>query len=301
MKGQLQKTVFLACLILSAMPDPAASEKIQLKTQAAKFDLSATKHLLQGRIEQIVKPGATLPIELTARPKGVAAAVKDTTPTKTVIQGAVKSGSPGLRSSLPTDKVQSSEHPKFLVGTWGGQVKITSCNYYLPDPSAARFHSGEFGRVVLSIINLSGKVTIRPPTVFFSGQSYPYKELVSKLRTDTDPLSDMLIKIRATVTPDATAPATAFRFVPIGNIHTRDHSGGKWADAVVHNSVRQISENVYEQDIVAERTKDAKLFLYLENVIRFTCIGDKLLSVKIVRAKYTPQRKLQSLMVMEGL
>ena len=242
---------------------------------------------LQGRLEQIGQPNPELPVELTsaASKNQPLADIKfirmtpklDLTQTQTVLKGGL------------TNLSAMTSLPDFLVGTWGGHLKVLTRNIVNPDIADARLVVDELGTVVVRFVKEDQDVNALPATIFFQ------RRIVDRLHhmMRREPDANVKEDLKSTTFND-------YPMIDLGTKHWHNAVGTQWQDRVLHNSLQRIGDNGAEQDVVFERTKDGALYGYRETVVRYTWVSKTDIFMQVAVVDFAPDRSLRKRTTLEG-
>jgi len=233
---------------------------------------------MHGRIEELTKPGSHLPADLTTRGQ-------DNDASNQLLDSKDEWAKPDTKA-LTAKPQNNTGFPSFVIGRWGGKLKVMSRVIDIPDRSDTTILPGEVGFAVFRFVNEANRVDVRPTTVFFTNRKatpQQYKYMRSSDDSNTTP-SDY----------------DYFPVIDVGAKHWKDGVGSAWDDKVVHNSFEMLTPNCGEEDVVFERSLNGDLYGYRESVVRFTWRDNGKGFAKIAVADYTLDRKPRKYTVMAG-
>jgi hypothetical protein len=290
LEGKLEQTAPLEGglsdeqLKLRALNNALFGQNTELTIQASKDSKHAP---LQGRLEQIGNPDAKLPVELTSKiDKNKAFA--DIQLIKQTPQFDVMPQPTLLKGNLTSLSTMTS-FPDFVVGTWGGHLKILTRDVYKRSITDSRLAVDDLGTIVVRFIKEEDNVNVLPPSVFFQRRLINRKR--HKLRREGDP--DAVENLRPKKYND-------YPIIDMGSKHWHNAVGGQWQDDVLHNSLQRIGENGAEQDTVFKRTKDGAPYGYRETVARYTWVTKNKILMQAAVVDFTMKRKVRKRTIMEG-
>ena len=244
-------------LKLQAMSGALFGQTAGLAGQASRDGETTT---LQGRLEQIGQPDAKLPVELTSKvnknqPLADIRLIKmtphfDVMPKPTMLKANL--------TSLST----MASFPDFVVGTWGGHLRVLTRNIFQPEITDARLVVDELGTIVVRFIKDEDNVNVIPPSVFFKRR--PVDRAHHMMRREGDP------NVKEDLRPDVYSD---YPIIDMGSKRWHNAVGDQWQDDVLHNSLQRIGENGAEQEIVFTRTKNGAPYGYRETIARYTWVS----------------------------
>jgi hypothetical protein len=290
LEGKLEQTAPLESglsdeqLKLQAMSGQLLGHSSELAGHATQEGKS-TK--LQGRLEQIAQPDAKLPLELTSqinknRP------LADIQPIKQIPRFAVMPKPTVLKGNLTSLSAMTS-FPDFLVGTWGGHLRVLTRDVFQPEIADARLAVDELGTVVVRFVKEEDNVNVIPPSIFFTRRLVDRKHHMMRREGNPNVKEDL----RPEVYND-------YPIVDMGSKHWHNAVGGQWQDDVLHHSLQRLGENGAEQDTVFEHTKDGASYGYRETVARYTWVNKTKILMQAAVVDFALDRSIKKRTTVEG-
>ncbi len=324
-----------ACLCTNGLAISAADKNGLLVKQTPQIDRPRTHLMLSGRIEQIASATATTKLVLPVTATGLK--------TKTSLHPEsgrlqkLKTTRETVRLSASSDSMSNSAETSNLANTskrafldtfvpsktthWGGDLKLVSSQDYKSDPTrSAHINEGETGAVVFRFIGgADGKPLLQPTMIFFAGRDLSFGDSLKQQRFG-DAISDGtsdgtqatnkkvrgdMVNFLGPIASFIPGPSERLRFtyVDLGDCHAYNQMGNRFFSQVLKNSVRALSDDAIEEDIVSKVWADGSgtLTAYREAVVRLTRIDDNTAFAKVARVDYAADRTIVRRRLFEGL
>lgn len=303
------------------VPVVSPSTKAVIETEAKKPAVEAQKTIapstvikagtssakLFGRIEQITSgKGANFPIVFKAATPSL-----DTSLTASALKGQAQD------ITMYSGTVAKS-FPEDYRGTWGGSLKVWTLEQapicFQIDPEEASkvqriFTNKAEGSVNFMFANdTKGGIYLAPAQIMFqvSGKAVDLDKQMTQMMggqslASMGPMGQMMAQMA-----NSMPVPIIFAF---GDLQTssmaKGLSGNEFVQRTLRNTVRQLSREVIEQQIIAQMNEVMKAtgrprVRYEESVIRFTKVNPQQMYVQAAQVVYGPDRKFQQKIVMYG-
>lgn len=262
---------------------------------------------LFGRIEQITSgKGANFPIVFKAATPSL-----DTSLTASALKGQAQD------ITMYSGTVAKS-FPEDYRGTWGGSLKVWTLEQapicFQIDPEEASkvqriFTNKAEGSVNFMFANdTKGGIYLAPAQIMFQvpGKAVDLDKQMTQMMggqslASMGPMGQMMAQMA-----NSMPVPIIFAF---GDLQTssmaKGLSGNEFVQRTMRNTVRQLSKDVIEQQIIAQMNEVMKAtgrprVRYEESVIRFTKVNPQQMYVQAAQVVYGPDRKFQQKIVMYG-
>ncbi|HMW88707.1 MAG TPA: hypothetical protein PLC15_10130 [Candidatus Obscuribacter sp.] len=294
-----KQTIEKGAVTATATVKPAApSQTIQASASSAK---------LYGRIEQIAGgKGANFPIVFKAAVPSL-----DTSLAKPALKG-------GAQDLTVYSGTVAKSFPEDYRGTWGGSLKVWTVEQapvcFQIDPEEAGkvqriFKSGAEGSVNFMFANdTKGGIYLAPAQIMFqvAGKEVGLEKQMTQMMggqslSAMGPMGQMMAQMAQSM-----PVPIIFSFGDIQtNSMAKGLSGNEFVQRTLRNTVRQLTPQVIEQQIIAQMNEVMKStgrprLRYEESVIRFTKVNAQQMYVQAAQVVYGPDRKFQQKIIMYG-
>lgn len=230
---------------------------------------------LQGRIEEIVRGGYSLPEQVVLKK-----------------QVPRTDGSLSFNQSL---NAWAPIYPESLIGKWGGTLKT---NWASVSPAAipnTLSQIGNTGKVIFDFEKTNGAVNLQPTVIHFPA-------VKMKMNSDSargyDLVAEDKDKFLRDIQSNPMVTLYPLLYLSKGNFFTVQ--GGSSRQDILRNSLRKIQTGVFEQDVIESTYKNNQFDMYREIVTRFTSRSSDWLYAQVVVAEYGADRKVMRRWMMQG-
>lgn len=229
--------------------------------------------LLEGRIEAIVKPNATLPAPVLK----MQVAQLDTT----LLDGS---------ASTNVLNAGAMNYPDYLVGKWGGELKTTWVGQ-TADDGFLEFKRGSVGKTVFEFARENRQsIRLKPNCVYYPARVISHEEF---LRHGARPekFGDKQLQVKEHKTFTKLDLSTSKLYHPDGS--TTEY-------VIALNELKTLRRGVVEQDRVVKEFKSRKFDGFKETVLRFTWHRKDLVFAEIGIVKYGIDGKISDRSILQG-
>ncbi len=229
--------------------------------------------VLEGRIEAIVKPNATLPAPVLK----MQVAQLDTT----LLDGSASTG---------VLNAGAVNYPDYLVGKWGGELKTTWVGQN-SDDRFLEFKRGSVGKVVFEFARENRQsIKLKPNCVYYPAHVISHEEF---LRHGARPekFGDKQLQVKEHKTFTKLDLSTSKLYHPDGS--TTEY-------VIALNDLKTLRRGIVEQDRVVKVFKSRKLDGFKETILRFTWHKKDLVFAEIGIVKYGIDGRISDRSILQG-
>lgn len=227
---------------------------------------------LEGRIEAIVKPGATLPAP--------------------VLKLQVAQMDTSLQNSTLSAGITTPAYPEYLLGKWGGELKTTWVKTeWAPNPKAPKeYILGSVGKVVFEFVKEGQSVRLKPSSVNYPAHVISHEQfLKTGARSEAIDREHLPVRDRRT-----------FNMLALTNKKTYHPDGSTTERVVALNDLKTLRRGIVEQDMVVREYDSGKFHAFKETVLRFTWHRSNLVYCQIGIVQYDAEGNLMGRSILAG-